>query len=266
MRVFKLPAITVALIALSPASAHAAVALGDYVCSSYSSYGAQAAGSIQIVGDAAYTINRGSQGAFSHDTATNIVTFSSGDYQSFYGVYVAEKEVIEIRDKADGFYLWTCNFQAGSGAQYAGAKSAPAPAPSPAPAPAPAPSAPAASGPAQGAGPAIGVRFPKRVKLLPSLSNGFVVTIALDRPAALTGTVKLSANDARRYRLGKRSVVVARAKEPLRGTASGLEFKPSKRIARKLRRAKRLRLSLTVVARDAAGAKSRKTSTISLTR
>src|SRR3712207_4587012 len=151
-----------ALLAFAPA-AQAEVGLGDYICTSYAGGAPAAAGSIQIVAPGAYTVNNGSRGAYSHDEATNIVTFSTGDYSDFHGVYVREKGAIEIRDKKDSTYYWTCNFQAGSGSKYAGNKPATtSPSPStPAPAPAPGTSAPAAGG---GAG--ITVNFPPRVKLL----------------------------------------------------------------------------------------------------
>ena len=255
-----------ALLTLLPAAASAEVGLGDYVCTSYAGGGPAAAGSIQIVAPGAYTINNGNRGAYSHDEATNIVTFSTGDYSSFHGVYVRDKGAIEIRDKNDSTYYWTCNFQAGSDAKYAGAAQQPQPQPTPAPAPQqPAPAAAPPSAPA--AGPVgITVRFPRGVKLLPSLSNGFVVGVVLDRTAALTGTVRVSAKDARRYGLGRRAVVVGRASEPARSGQSGLEFKIATKYRRKLRRARRLALVLDVVAREASGATSRKRTRISLSR
>jgi hypothetical protein len=250
-----------ALLALAPA-AHAEVGLGDYVCTSYAGGSPAAAGSIQIVAPGAYTINNGNRGAYSHDEATNIVTFSTGDYSDFHGVYVRDKGAIEIRDKADSTYYWTCNFQTGSDAKYAGsAPSQPAAPSTPAQAPA-AGATPTAGGGTVG----IAVRFPRGVKLLPSLSNGFVVGIVLDRAASLTGTVTVSAKDARRYRLGRRALVVGRASEPTRTGESGLEFKIARKYRRKLRRARRLRLALTVVAREAGGAKTTRRTTIALSR
>ena len=254
-------AVVAALLTLAPAAhaAHAEVGLGDYVCTSYAGGSPAAAGSIQIVAPGAYTINNGSRGAYSHDEATNIVTFSTGDYSDFHGVYVREKGAIEIRDKADSTYYWTCNFQTGSDAKYAGAAQQPStPAPTAGTAPA------ATTSPAGAVG--ISVRFPRGVKLLPSLSNGFVVGVVLDRTASLTGTVKVSATDARRYGLGRRAVVVGRASEPARTGQSGLEFKVAGKYRRKLRRARRLRLALTVVAREASGARTTRRTTITLSR
>jgi hypothetical protein len=242
------------LLAFVPA-AQAEVGLGDYVCTSYAGGAPAAAGSIQIVAPGSYTINNGTRGAYSHDEATNIVTFSTGDYSDFHGVYVRDKGAIEIRDKADSTYYWTCNFQAGSDAKYAGA----------APTTQTQPTAPATQAPAAG-GVGITVRFPRGVKLRPSLSNGFVVGIVLDRPAALTGTVTVPAKDARRLRLGRRAVIVGRASEPARSGQSGLEFKIARKYRRKLGRARRLSLVLDVVAREASGATTKRRTRISLGR
>lgn len=110
-------------------------------------------------------------------------------------------------------------------------------------------------GPAAGA-PAITISFPKGVLLKPSLKNGFVVGVAVDQPAALAGKVTLAAKDAKRYGLGKRARVIARDTWPTGGADSALEFKPSKAVARKLRKAKKLKLLLVVKATRADGVSS----------
>jgi hypothetical protein len=98
------------------------------------------------------------------------------------------------------------------------------------------------------------------VLLKPSLSNGFVVGVAVDQPAALAGQVILSATSARRYGLGRKALVIASDDVADGGSDSSLEFKPSRRVARKLRRAKALVLTLTVTATRADGVKTTKTS------
>lgn len=118
------------------------------------------------------------------------------------------------------------------------------------PAPAPAPSSTAA-------GPAVGIRFPSGVRLRPSLSNGWIVGGTVAAPATLKGKVTLGARDARRYGLGRKAVVVARTTEVVAAAGEfGLEFKPSRRIARKLRRARRLTFALAVEAIGADGGRS----------
>lgn len=113
---------------------------------------------------------------------------------------------------------------------------------------------------------AIKLSFPRGVKLLPSLSNGFVVGAGVSQAASLTGTATLSAADAKRYGLGKKAKVIARAKVQNADADSGLEFVPSRSVAKKLRKAKKLTLTIDAVATTPAGATSRATKKVTLKR
>jgi hypothetical protein len=104
--------------------------------------------------------------------------------------------------------------------------------------------------------PVISIVWPRGVLLQPSLKNGFIVTTAVDQAARVAGTVSLRAADARRYRLGKKVRVIARDSVANGGPDTSLEFKPSKAVARKLRKAKKLKLLLVVKATRADGVSS----------
>jgi hypothetical protein len=109
-----------------------------------------------------------------------------------------------------------------------------------------------AAGTAAGASPVATVSFPKGVKLRPSLGNGWIVGGTVAGPTTLTGTVTLAAKDAKRYGLGRRAKVIARATETLDAAGEfGLEFKPGTRVARKHKRARKLTFALHIVSRVA---------------
>jgi hypothetical protein len=105
--------------------------------------------------------------------------------------------------------------------------------------------------------PAVQIAWPSGVLLKPSLSSGVVVRIVLDQPATLSGKLVLSAKDAKKYGLGKRAVVISKATSPLGASDPALEFTFKKSVARKLKRAKKLKLKLQVTAANAGGQQGR---------
>ena len=110
----------------------------------------------------------------------------------------------------------------------------------------------------------IKVAIPSGVKLLPSLRNGFVVGGGANGPAKLVGTIALRAADAKRY--GVRGAV-ARARSTVAADGRwSLNFKPSRKAAAKLKRARRVAFRLTLVATDAAGKATTTKRTLTLVR
>ncbi len=116
-------------------------------------------------------------------------------------------------------------------------------------------------GPAPGSDPVVTIAFPSGVKLQPSLKNGFIVPIAVDQAATLSAKLILGKKDAKKYGLGKKAITVSKATGQ-GGADSALEFKFKKAVAKKLKKAKKLKLLLEVTAR---GADGQSTSTQTLT-
>jgi hypothetical protein len=123
------------------------------------------------------------------------------------------------------------------------------------------PSAPAA------AGPAVRLTGAASGKLLSALRSGFAVRGTVDAPATIAGTARLAAKDARRLGLGRSAKVVAR--KTVRAAAAGpfsLKLKPSAANARKLRRARSVKLAVTLVTTAASGAQTTTNRTVTLKR
>jgi hypothetical protein len=101
--------------------------------------------------------------------------------------------------------------------------------------------------------PAVTIAFPKGVLWKPSLSNGVVISVGVDQLSSLSGNLVLSKKLAKKYGLGDKAKVIAKAKLKSAGADSALEFKFSKAIRSKLKNAKSLKLTLEVTAKNAAG-------------
>ena len=110
--------------------------------------------------------------------------------------------------------------------------------------------------------PSVTILFPNGVKLKPSLSNGVVVTVQVDQASTLVGKLTLSAKNARKYGLGKRARVISTDRAPRAGTDTLLEFTFAKKVARKLKKAKKLSLRLDVTARRSDGVVGRASRTL----
>jgi hypothetical protein len=113
-------------------------------------------------------------------------------------------------------------------------------------------------------GTGIAIAFPDGALLKPSLSNGFIVATGVQQPATLKGKLMLSKKLAKKYGLGKKAVVVGTATVKNAGPDSGMGFKFSKAIRKKLKKATSLKFTLEVVATWADGTKTRETQTLSL--
>lgn len=117
--------------------------------------------------------------------------------------------------------------------------------------------------PGGGAGaPTVSIAFPKGVLLKPSLANGVVVSVASDAGSTLSGKLVLSAKDAKKYGLGKKALTISKA-TAAGGPDGGLEFKFSKKVAKKLKKAKKLKLALEVIATSASGLEGKGKQTLS---
>jgi hypothetical protein len=127
--------------------------------------------------------------------------------------------------------------------------------------------APAAGAPAAPGAPAVRLVGASSAKLLSALRKGFAVRGTVDAPATIAGTARLAARDARRLGLGRKAKVVAR--KTVRTGAAGpfsLTLKPSAASARKLRRARTVKLAVTLVTTAASGARATTTRTVTLKR
>jgi hypothetical protein len=88
---------------------------GDYVCSYYTSYGSNYAGTVHILPGNRYTVNEGSPGTYRYFPDTGIMQFPTGDYKSFYARYVPDSKGFDVYSAvADGVlevgdYGWTCS-------------------------------------------------------------------------------------------------------------------------------------------------------------
>ena len=114
--------------------------------------------------------------------------------------------------------------------------------------------------------PVIAITFPKGVKLLPSLKNGFVVSGTTSTAAAISGTVSISAATARKLKLGRRELKLASAKGQFGAGGFSLEFKVARKLRKKLGKAKVLPLLLRGTAVGPTGERARFSKTISLRR
>ena len=114
--------------------------------------------------------------------------------------------------------------------------------------------------------PAARLAVPNRVRLAAALRRGFTVPATLDGPAAtVTATAVIAAKDARRLKLGRRAVTMATAR--LANAAAGpvsLRFKPRAAVARKLRRARAVKVALRVTTKGLDGASRTSTSSLTL--
>lgn len=84
----------------------------------------------------------------------------------------------------------------------------------------------------------------KTRKLSAVLRSGLALPLRLDGPATVTGTATLAARDARRFGV-KRTLATATATRAAAGALT-LTLKPGAAVARKLRRARRLVVTVTV--------------------
>jgi hypothetical protein len=244
-------------VAAAPASADG-ILLGDYACSNYAGGHYNSTGTLNIVAPDRYRVNGGDEGGYDHDPATNVVNFNGGSYQGFYGVWDPNKpNGIEIHDSSDGFHLWDCTHAAGSESQYPQGGSSGSGGGGGTPSGGGAPTG--GGGDTGAARPAITIHFPRGVLLQPSLTNGWVVDTGVDQPATLVGKVTLLAKDARKYGLGKKDRVIARDRVANGNSDSSMEFVPSRAVAKKLKKAKKLTLLLTVTATRADGTTSTST-------
>jgi hypothetical protein len=110
--------------------------------------------------------------------------------------------------------------------------------------------------------PVVSIALPKPLKLKPSLAKGFAVTVGVDQASTLVGKLTLAAKDAKRYRLGKKARAIASASATSAGPATPLQFKVARKIAEKLKTAKKLKLRLDVTATRADGASGRASRTL----
>lgn len=127
----------------------------------------------------------------------------------------------------------------------------------------PGPVDPGPADPGARSAPAITISFPSGVKLQPSLKNGFVVPVTVDQAATLSGKLILGRKDAKRYGLGKKAVTVSKA-TTAGGSDSAFEFRFKKAVAKRLRKAKKLKFTLEVTATAADGTKSTASQTLTL--
>jgi hypothetical protein len=90
-----------------------------------------------------------------------------------------------------------------------------------------------------------------------ALRRGLLVSGTTDAAGRVAAVARLSAKDARRYRVGR---VVARRSGDVPGGPFALTLKPSRATARKLGRARRLKVTVEVT--PAGGAPTRTTVTL----
>lgn len=252
-------AVPAVVLGMAAAPAHATpMPLGDYPCSYYSGSTYYSAGTVNVVGAGQYRINSGADGAYSWDSATNIVTFATGDYSSFYGVWDPNRpDSVEIHDKTDGTYLWACNRSAGSEAQYpqGGAPGGEQPGgeqpptdhgTAPPPAPATDTQAPDAT-----------LRFASATRMGTALSRGLAASATCDEACSVRSTATISSRDARRLGLARssaRSVTVARGSGRLEAAGSKrVTVRFTRAAKRRLRRARRVTLTVRTRIVDGAG-------------
>ncbi|MDQ3934188.1 MAG: hypothetical protein M3340_06105 [Actinomycetota bacterium] len=118
-------------------------------------------------------------------------------------------------------------------------------------------------GPGPPSTPSITISAPSGVLLQPSLKSGFIVPVTVDQAATLSAKLILGKKDAKKYGLGKKAVTVSKA-SAAGGADSALEFKFKKAVAKKLKKAKKLKFVLEVTATAADGTKSTATETLTL--
>jgi hypothetical protein len=99
-----------------------------------------------------------------------------------------------------------------------------------------------------GAQPAVTITVPSGVKLKPSLANGLFVGFASDQAVTLSARLILGAKDAKKYGLGKKAVTVSKSTAAGGVPDSAFGFKFKKAVAKKLKKAKSLKLLLEVSA------------------
>lgn len=243
-------AATLFALAIAATPAHATpIPLGDYPCSYYAGANYTSAGTVNIVGPGTYRINSGVDGSYTHDSATNIVTFATGDYESFYGVWDPSRPAsIEIHDKSDGAYLWACNYSTGSEANYPQGGSPPPPT--------------GGGGDGGGGGgdttaPEGSVRLTGSTRLATAISHGLTESVTCGEACTIASTAVISSRDARRLGLARssgRSVVVGRGSGSLdaAGTKS-VKVRFTRSAKRRLRRANRVTVTVRTKITDAAG-------------
>jgi hypothetical protein len=110
------------------------------------------------------------------------------------------------------------------------------------------------------AGPVVKFTGAPSAKLLDALRKGFAVRGTVDAPSTIAATARIGATDARKYDLAGKTAIVAR--KTVRTAAAGpfsITLKPSKTVARKLRRARRIKVAVTLVS-TARGSGARTTS------
>ncbi len=131
---------------------------------------------------------------------------------------------------------------------------APTPVPTPAPAPAPVP-APAPALVADITPPSLSLAVLRRQRLASVLLRGVRARAACSEGCSLSARVLVGAGTARRLGLTRtlRAVVVGRASRSLTAAGATLRIRLSAQARRRLRRVREIRLTIRVVARDAAG-------------
>jgi hypothetical protein len=129
----------------------------------------------------------------------------------------------------------------------------------------PAPSVTPPAGPVAAGAPAVTLTGRSSAKLLTALRRGFAVTGTVGAPARIVATARLAAKDARRYGVSR-----TLARSTTRAAAPGafsVKLKPSAATARKLRKARRLKVAVTLVSTSLpSSAPTTSTRTITLAR
>jgi hypothetical protein len=107
---------------------------------------------------------------------------------------------------------------------------------------------------AHGTAPAVGAPHvtltgSKSAKLLSALRKGFAVGGTVSAPSKVVATARIAAKDARKLGLGRKAKVVARKSATVAAAGPfGLTLKPAATVARKLRRARTVKVAVTLVA------------------
>jgi hypothetical protein len=126
-------------------------------------------------------------------------------------------------------------------------------------------------GPGPGPGPTIvpdtfapvfGPLSAPRTKLAKFATGGLTIPLSLSEPSTVAGELSVDRATAKRLKLSKRVI----AKGTAAAGATSLVLKPDRKAARKVKRQKRLRATLKVVATDAAGNATTRTLVVTLKR
>jgi len=176
---------------------------------------------------------------------------------------VAEKVIV---DAAEGYYLAVIHYWAVENAAAQGkatltkfAAAAPKPAPAPEPTPAPSPGSPGApgqpAGPGQPAAFDFGAGFGK-AKLKPAFSKGFPVTLRCSTACKGTAQLSIDARTAKKFKLGKKAFVVAKATFDRPAGTHGIFMKLTAKAKKRLAKAKSLKLVLSATATSGSVSKS----------